>query len=353
MKGGRRFPIDANIRIGTRGSALAMTQTRWVADILKRRIPETEVEIQVIKTKGDIMQDVSLVKIGGKGVFVREIEEALLRGEIDMAVHSMKDVPAELPEGLTIGVIPEREDPRDVLIGRDRIKMEAMPRGARIGTGSLRRGIQVRSLLPDVQIVPLRGNLDTRIRKIESEGLDGVIVAAAGIRRMGWVQRVSQFIPVELMLPAVGQGALGIEMRMEDGKMAEALSFLNHPATWIEVGAERALNFEKIDKKFIVEIWHTSQIIGMFFKVIPVNEYTEDIKWDNKQNESTIIKFITKLGSEKIADQLFVQKDIRGFEKEFFYIFKPNEKRLWHKAIGYLDVNEFADAILKAGRNSL
>ncbi len=240
MKGGRRFPIDANIRIGTRGSALAMTQTRWVADILKRHIPETEVEIRVIKTKGDIMQDVSLVKIGGKGVFVREIEEALLRGKIDMAVHSMKDVPAELPEGLTIGVIPEREDPRDVLIGRDRIKMEAMPRGARIGTGSLRRGIQVRSLLPDVQIVPLRGNLDTRIRKIESEGLDGVIVAAAGIRRMGWVQRVSQFIPVELMLPAVGQGALGIEMRMEDGKMAEALSFLNHSATWIEVGAERA-----------------------------------------------------------------------------------------------------------------
>lgn len=114
-----------------------------------------------------------------------------------------------------------------------------------------------------------------------------------------------------------------------------------------------ASNFEKIDKKFIVEIWHTSQIIGMFFKVIPVNEYTEDIKWDNKQNESTIIKFITKLGSEKIADQLFVQKDIRGFEKEFFYIFKPNEKRLWHKAIGYLDVNEFADAILKAGRDSL
>lgn len=217
-----------------------MTQTRWVAELLKRRFPETDVELRVIKTKGDIMQDVSLVKIGGKGVFVREIEEALLRGEIDLAVHSMKDVPAELPEGLTIGVIPEREDPRDVLIGRNRIKMEAMPRGARIGTGSLRRGIQVRSLLPDVQVIPLRGNLDTRIRKIESEGLDGVIVAAAGIRRMGWVQRVSQFIPVELMLPAVGQGALGIEMRREDGKLAEALSFLNHPVTRIEVGSERA-----------------------------------------------------------------------------------------------------------------
>ncbi len=217
-----------------------MTQTRWVAELLKRQFPETDVEVRVIRTKGDIMQDVSLVKIGGKGVFVREIEDSLLRGEIDMAVHSMKDVPAELPAGLTIGVIPEREDPRDVLIGRNRIKMEAMPRGARIGTGSLRRGVQVRSLLPDVEIVPLRGNLDTRIRKIESEGLDGVIVAAAGIRRMGWVARVSQFIPVELMLPAVGQGALGIEMRDEDRDLAEALSFLNHSVTWIEVGSERS-----------------------------------------------------------------------------------------------------------------
>jgi hydroxymethylbilane synthase len=215
-------------------------QTRWVADRLKKQHPEMKVEIVVIKTKGDIMQDVSLVKIGGKGVFVKEIEEALLRGEIDIAIHSMKDVPADLPEKLTIGIIPEREDPRDVLIARDRMKIEALPRGARIGTGSLRRGIQIRNLLPDVEIFPLRGNLDTRIRKIESEDLDGVIVAAAGIRRMGWVHRVSQFIPVEIMLPAVGQGALGIEMRRGEDPIEEALSFLNHPNTWIEVGAERS-----------------------------------------------------------------------------------------------------------------
>jgi hydroxymethylbilane synthase len=211
-----------------------------VADRLKKQHPEMKVEIVVIKTKGDIMQDVSLVKIGGKGVFVKEIEEALLRGEIDIAIHSMKDVPADLPEKLKIGIIPEREDPRDVLIARDRMKIEALPRGARIGTGSLRRGIQLRNLLPDVEIFPLRGNLDTRIRKIESEDLDGVIVAAAGIRRMGWVHRVSQFIPVEIMLPAVGQGALGIEMRRGEDPIEEALSFLNHPNTWIEVGAERA-----------------------------------------------------------------------------------------------------------------
>jgi hydroxymethylbilane synthase len=232
--------IKKQLRIATRGSALALTQTNGVADRLKKHHPEMKIAIVVIKTKGDIMQDVSLVKIGGKGVFVKEIEDALLCGDADIAVHSLKDVPAELPEGLHIGIIPEREDPRDVLIARDNKKIESLPQRARIGTGSLRRGMQIRNLLPDVQVVPLRGNLDTRIRKIESEDLDGIIVAAAGIRRMGWVRRVSQFIPAEVMLPAVGQGALGIEMRTGDPSMAEALAFLNHPATWLEVGAERS-----------------------------------------------------------------------------------------------------------------
>jgi len=233
-------PIETTLKIGTRGSALALTQTRWVAERLKQRYPELAVEIVVIKTGGDIMQDISLVKIGGKGVFVKEIEDALLRGDIDMAVHSMKDVPAELPEGLYIGVIPKREDPRDVLIAGENRKIEALPHGARIGTGSLRRGMQLRRLLPDVQIVPLRGNLDTRIRKIEQEGLDGIIVAAAGIRRMGWVHRVSQFIPAEVMLPAIGQGALAIETRTADPSLVEMLAFLNDAATWMEVGAERS-----------------------------------------------------------------------------------------------------------------
>ncbi|MFH1078695.1 MAG: hydroxymethylbilane synthase [Pseudomonadota bacterium] len=228
------------MKIGTRGSALALTQTHWVADRLRQRCPEMEITIVVIRTKGDIMQDVSLAKIGGKGVFVKEIEDALLRGDVDIAVHSIKDVPAELPQGLHIGIVPEREDPRDVLIAKDNRKIETLPRGAHIGTGSLRRGMQMRNLLPDVRIVPLRGNLDTRIRKIESEDLDGVIVAAAGIRRMGWIHRVSQFIPAEVMLPAVGQGALGIEMRTGDTSLSETLAFLNHAATSMEVGAERS-----------------------------------------------------------------------------------------------------------------
>jgi hydroxymethylbilane synthase len=205
-----------------------------------KRYGDLNVETAVIKTKGDIMQDVSLVRIGGKGVFVKEIEEALLCGEIDLAVHSMKDMPIEIPGGLEIAIVPEREDPRDVLVSRGKRKLEEMPKGARIGTGSLRRGTQLRNLLPDIEIVPLRGNLDTRIRKIETEDLDGVVVAAAGIRRMGWMQRVSQFLPVEVMLPSVGQGALGIEIRQDDGDLRSALSFLDHATTAIEVGAERA-----------------------------------------------------------------------------------------------------------------
>lgn len=197
-------------------------------------------ELVIIKTKGDIMQDVSLVQIGGKGLFIKEIEEALLRGDVDIAVHSMKDVPAELPEELKIAVTPPREDPRDVLISRNNRKLEEMPRGARIGTCSLRRGFQLRNRMPDLDIVPLRGNLDTRIKKIESEDLAGVIVAAAGLRRMGWVAKVSQFIPEEVMLPAVGQGVLGIETRRNDDRVRTAIAFLHDPVTGCEVGAERS-----------------------------------------------------------------------------------------------------------------
>ncbi|HOI74277.1 MAG TPA: hydroxymethylbilane synthase [Syntrophales bacterium] len=233
--------LEANVlRIGTRGSALALKQSGWVADRIRERHPGLAVELVVIKTKGDIMQDVALVKIGGKGVFVKEIEESMLRGEVDLAVHSMKDMPAELPEGLTISVTPKREDPRDVLISRGNVKFEHLRRGSRIGTGSLRRRCQLVSIYPDLEIVPLRGNLDTRIRKVETEGLDGIIVAAAGIRRMGWMDRVTQFLPEELILPAAGQGVLALETRTGDGRTGEALAFLNDPVTWGEAGAERA-----------------------------------------------------------------------------------------------------------------
>ncbi|MGC9975226.1 MAG: hydroxymethylbilane synthase [Syntrophales bacterium] len=228
------------LRIGTRGSLLALTQTNWVAERLKRTAPAVTIETVVIKTKGDVLQDVPLAKVGGKGLFVKEIEDALLRDEVDIAVHSMKDVPMELPEGLEIGVMSEREDPRDVLISKDRGRLEDMPTGARIGTGSLRRGFQLLHFFPDIKLVSIRGNLDTRIRKIQTDGLDGIIVAAAGLKRMGWADRITQVIPVEIMLPAVGQGVLGIELRKDDEPVLRTVSFLNHPRTSVEVSAERA-----------------------------------------------------------------------------------------------------------------
>ncbi len=228
------------LKIGTRGSGLALRQTELIADRIRDKYPELSVEIVQIKTQGDKMQHISLIKIGGRGVFVKEIEEALLSGDIHCAVHSMKDVPTEFPEGLEIGIITEREDPRDVLLSMDNMKLESLPRGARIGTGSLRRGMQLLNLLPDCEIVAIRGNLDTRIKKISTEGLDGVILAAAGIRRMGWGVRISQYIPVEVMMPAAGQGAVGIEIRSDDSDVRDLLAFLNHEDTMTAVSGERA-----------------------------------------------------------------------------------------------------------------
>lgn len=210
-----------------------------MADRLKNRYPCLQTKIIAIKTKGDKLQDIALVKIGGKGVFVKEIEEALLREDIDIAVHSMKDVPAELPDDLEMGAIPEREDPRDVLISEDNRKIEELRKGARIGTGSLRRTIQLQNLLPDVEIVPIRGNLDTRIRKIVTEDLDGVVVAAAGMRRMGLAKEISQYIPIEWMIPSAGQGVLGIELRKDDKETKDLVAFMNHLDTAIELSAER------------------------------------------------------------------------------------------------------------------
>ena len=229
-----------NIRIGTRGSKLALTQTNFVAEKLKKAMPDVDIEICVIKTSGDIMQDVSLLTIGGQGVFVKELEEALLSDKINLAVHSMKDVPGDIPEGLTFAAILKREDIRDVLVSRDNIKLEFMPKGAKIGTGSQRRGAQIKAMMPDVNIVPLRGNIDTRLKKIETENLTGVILAAAGMKRMGLAERITQFLPVETMLPAVGQGALGLQIRSNDVELAKACVSLNDMTTAAEVAAERA-----------------------------------------------------------------------------------------------------------------
>jgi hydroxymethylbilane synthase len=229
-----------NIKVGTRGSSLALAQTNSVVEKIQKAAPEIIAEITVIKTSGDIMQDVSLAQIGGQGVFVKEIEEALLSGGIDLAVHSMKDVPGETPEALMFAAILPREDMRDVLVSRGNVKMEFMPRGARIGTGSLRRGAQIKAMLSDLEIVPLRGNIDTRLKKIETENLTGIILAAAGMKRLGYVQKITQFLPIELMLPAVGQGALGLQIRKTDTELLKVLAKLNHEQTATEVTAERS-----------------------------------------------------------------------------------------------------------------
>jgi hydroxymethylbilane synthase len=228
------------LRIGTRGSPLALWQANWVRERLFQAHPHLKVSLIRIKTKGDKLTDVNLATIGGKALFVKEIEEGLLRGRIDLAVHSMKDVPVQLPEGLHIRFITRREDPRDVLISRDRRTLEELSPGAKIGTSSLRRKAQLLSYRPDFHIIPLRGNVDTRVRKLDTMGLDAIVLAAAGVKRMKMEGRISQFISPEVCLPAIGQGALGIETRIADDEVNQYLSIVNHEATHLSVMAERA-----------------------------------------------------------------------------------------------------------------
>jgi hydroxymethylbilane synthase len=199
-----------------------------------------QIELESIKTTGDKIQDVPLAKVGGKGLFVKEIEEALLAGEVDLAVHSMKDVPSILPDGLVIGVILRREDPRDVLISPNVRKLSELTAGSRVGTSSLRRAAQVQRLCPDVKIENLRGNLDTRLRKVREGLYEAIILAAAGLHRMGWQDRITSYLDPEEFLPAIGQGAIGIEIREDNHSAHELLAPLHHVETAIAVEAERS-----------------------------------------------------------------------------------------------------------------
>ena len=217
------------IVIGSRGSQLALWQACHVASKLK-----VESRIEIIKTTGDKIQDVPLSQVGGKGLFTKEIEEALLDRRIDLAVHSLKDMPSELPPGLTLAAIPEREDPRDALLGAP------LREGARVGTSSLRRSVQLMAMQRGVSIETLRGNLDTRIRKLDEGQYDTIILAAAGLRRLGWADRISQLIAVDVMIPAVGQGALAIETRDDSSEAQQIARTLEHQASRMAVTAERA-----------------------------------------------------------------------------------------------------------------
>jgi len=229
-----------SLRLGTRGSPLAWQQAHWVKDRLEQHHPELKVDLVTIKTKGDKILDVPLAQVGGKGLFVKEIEEALLTKKVDLAVHSLKDMPGDLPEGLKIGAVPVREDPRDVFLSPLKITLAQVPSQAKIGTGSLRRKAQLLGYRPDLEIIPLRGNLDTRIRKMETQGLAGIVLAAAGLHRMGWQHLISQYLEPEICLPAVGQGALAIEIRADDFRLENWIAFLHHQESALCTQAERA-----------------------------------------------------------------------------------------------------------------
>ncbi len=227
--------------IGTRGSRLAVWQAEWVQARVRESEPGLSVSLKPINTTGDKMLDTPLATIGGKGLFVKEIEDALLRGEIDLAVHSMKDVPTRLPEGLEILSIPEREDPRDVLISRNGAMLDQLAAGSHVGTSSLRRQAQLLHVRSDLAMHMLRGNLDSRLRKLEAGECDAMILAAAGLHRLGWADRITEYLSPDVCLPAIGQGALALEGRADDAFVRELAGRLEHRPTRMAVTAERAL----------------------------------------------------------------------------------------------------------------
>ncbi|HEU4341242.1 MAG TPA: hydroxymethylbilane synthase [Candidatus Binatia bacterium] len=227
------------IRIGTRGSVLALAQANWVKQRIEARYPDADVQIAVVKTSGDRFVEAPMQILRGKGVFTKEIEDALLAQKIDLAVHSMKDLPPELPPGLMIAAIPEREDPSDVLVSRGALHLRDLPAGGKIGTGSLRRKAQILHHRSDLRVVPLKGNIDTRLRKLDREEVDAVILAAAGLKRIGREHRIVEYLSAEVCMSAAAQGALGLECRAKD-PIREQISFLQHSGTFAEVVAERS-----------------------------------------------------------------------------------------------------------------
>jgi len=230
------------LRIATRKSPLALWQAEYVRDRLQEAHPGLRVELVRMTTQGDKVLDSPLAKIGGKGLFVKELEEGLLGGRADLAVHSMKDVPVELPDGLHLPVICEREDPRDAFVSRRFASLDELPQGARVGTSSLRRQCQIKARRPDLEILNLRGNVNTRLAKLDAGDFDAVILAAAGLLRLGFAGRITTYLDTAVSLPAMGQGAVGIECRRDDPEVNELIAVLDHTTTHILVSAERAMN---------------------------------------------------------------------------------------------------------------
>lgn len=236
------LPMKDTLRIATRQSPLALWQANFVKDELEKRFPELSVELVTMVTKGDVILDTPLAKIGGKGLFVKELELALLENRADIAVHSMKDVPMTFPEGLGLAVICEREDPRDAFVSNKYQNLDELPAGAVVGTSSLRRQCQLMAKYPHLEVKSLRGNVGTRLSKLDNGEYDAIILASAGLIRLGMPERIRSFISVEQSLPAAGQGAVGIETRVDDERVLNYLATLNHNPTACCVIAERAMN---------------------------------------------------------------------------------------------------------------
>jgi len=258
----------SQLRIGSRGSTLALAQASWVKRQIEEHLPELQVELRTIRTSGDRFIDAPIKEIGGKGIFTKEIEEALTGGEIDLAVHSLKDLPTQLPAGLTLLAVPKREDASDVLISRSGAKLADLEHRATIGTGSLRRKAQLLAYRADLQIAPLRGNIDTRLKKLDNGEFDAVVLAAAGLRRIGRDNYITQFLPDEICVSAVGQGALGIEAR-DETDLRERLVFLHDAQTFAEVAAERAFA-DRLGSGCHVPIGARARVLGNELKIIAV-----------------------------------------------------------------------------------
>ena len=233
---------DSKLHIATRKSPLALWQANYVRDALLARNPGLDVELLTMTTQGDKILDTPLAKVGGKGLFVKELELGMLEGRADLAVHSMKDVPVEFPEGLGLAAILPREDPRDALISNKFSSIDGLPRGARVGTSSLRRQCQLNARRPDLEILDLRGNVNTRLKKLDDGEYDAILLAAAGVKRMGWEERITELLEPEQFIPAIGQGAIGIEIRLDDERIRGLVGELNDQQTAIRITAERALN---------------------------------------------------------------------------------------------------------------
>ncbi len=233
---------DSLLRIATRKSQLALWQANYVADLLRSSHPGLEIELIEMTTQGDKILDTPLAKVGGKGLFVKELEVGMLEGQADIAVHSMKDVPVDLPTGLHLPVICQREDPRDAFVSNEHETFYSLPQGARVGTSSLRRQCQLKAERPDLEILDLRGNVNTRLAKLDAGDYDAIILAAAGLIRLGMEDRISERLSPELSLPAIGQGAVGLECRNDDARVNNLIQPLHHQETAFRVTAERAMN---------------------------------------------------------------------------------------------------------------